>query len=165
MASVSSNRAEVTRNLLYLANACRFHMPAPSGATVGESLVSTTVEAIKHQTIDEQRDPTGSPLKPLSARYLAWKARMGYPATIGIREHEMLADAAIKGTVRINSEGTELVMDYGDSDVVKERAQYFLDGGRTFFGVSEDGEKQVEALFDGILRAACQSGPVGATIH
>lgn len=153
MASVSSNRAEVERKLQALASALRFTSPAPGGGTVAGAVVSTTVEAIKEQTIDRQLQPDGSGLRELSDHYRAWKTSHGFPETIGILERKMLADSALKGRVDVTP--TQLTMTHGDTAESMQHAQYFRDGGREFYGVGSEGEKILEELFNGILTAAC----------
>lgn len=161
MAFISSNRAAVVAGCaalgrgLSLKNRGRYR-------SLGDDAADLIAEGEFDRTALDQKEPGGSPLKPLSPRYLADKVRRGYPRTILVRTKAMLALAELRGEVSVTAD--EMVMTFGTSEETRQKAEWAHEGGRhrparPFVGLDERIEADLDRLAEeGLDRQAEDMG-------
>lgn len=149
MSRVTSNLPEIRRSLFELGQILNFRRrPSGGGPRVGEEILAMIATVIEERTIRRQQDPLGRPLAPLRPSTLTRKRRLGYPSTIGVEEHKMLAFNEIRGDQMVTDKVA--AMTYGQGSDQRAKAEWFQDpsnpnqAAREFYDIGKDGEKLVD---------------------
>ena len=155
MARVESNRAEIMAGLKALGEALTMNGPGLNRSRVGQDVVECVADGIYLQTVLRQREPGGAPLAKLKAATLARKRRLGYPETIGVERHYMLAAEQLRGQYSVSP--TRVEMTYGKGEEARKLAKWFQDprkgrsrqqAPRPFYEICREGEAALDSLVD-----------------
>lgn len=158
MASITSNRAACQRALFGLSQALNLRRrPKGRNKRLGDELVDTVAGAIEERSVGRQVDPDGRPWRPLKARTIERKRRLGYDLRINIETHEMLDFQQVRGVVAITSHTA--VMTAGLDEETRLKVEYAQEGGpnrprRPFYDLGTDGERAVGVLVEEVKALA-----------
>lgn len=158
MATITSNRIQVSKALLGLSQAFSLRRPiAGSKRRLGEELIDTAAGAIVNRTVGKQQDPDGSPLARLRPRTIERKRRLGYDTRILIETHTMLDFEQVRGKTSITANAA--TMQAGLDEETQAKAEYAHEGAanrakRPFYDLGKDGEAATDVLFHEVIDAA-----------
>ena len=158
MATLISNRIQVSKALLGLATAFSLRKRRPGGQKrLGEELVDTAAVAIEDRSVNRQVDPSGNPWAALRPFTIRRKAALGHDLRINIETHEMLDMEQIRGNVSITEH--EAIMRAGLDDETRQKVEWAQEGGpnrpaRPFYDLGPDGEAAVDVLCEEVKDAA-----------
>lgn len=156
MAGIKSNSAEVIAAIKGIASAWDLRAPGLHGRSLGDEIFDIFAIDIRLRTADDQRQPDGQPLAKLAPATLREKRRKGFPATILVREGEMLDPVEIRG--RRSIERRSASMTYGVTAEAEKKAEWASEGdpahnrpARPFYEFDDEAEAASSRHFEAVL--------------
>lgn len=151
MADVETNFLEFEAEFKALIDGFDFTIPGKD-QSLGRDLASSAALMISDRSISEQGNAQGSPWAPNAPKYAKMKQDKHGVYNVGILTGQMLSLESMKGETTV--EANEVAMIYGtntepakfatygtlkdDEPTDREKAEWFADGGREFYELSED---------------------------
>lgn len=120
--------------------------------SVGKDMANLAAQRMTDRSEQQQGSPDGSIWLANEPRYAAWKAKKHNVHAVGVLTGQMLSHESMLGQVTIDKE--EVTMKYGTGDPARrfrggesydvdepptdrQKAQWFEEGGRKFYGLDE----------------------------
>lgn len=151
MADVESNFLEFEAEFKGLIDGFNFTIPGKD-QSLGRDLAAGAALMISDRSISEQGNAQGQPWDANERKYKAMKERKHGVYSVGVLTGQMLSLESMKGETTV--EANEVVMVYGtnteptkfstygdlkpNEPTDREKAEWFADGGREFYELSED---------------------------
>lgn len=135
-----------------LVDGFNFKLPGKD-ESVGKDLANLAAQRMTDRSEQQQGGPAGDIWLANEPRYAAWKAKKHNVHAVGVLTGQMLSHESMLGTLDVQSE--EVTMKYGTGDPAKrfrggesydvenpptdrQKAQWFEEGGRKFYGLDEN---------------------------
>ncbi len=163
MATVTSNLVEYQPAFAALINDFNLTVPGKD-QSLGRDMATEACLAIVERSVADQQDATGGTFKATSPKYTASKLRKFSVDLVGVRSGQMLSLESVKGEITVEPE--VVTIKYGTGEVAtrsstggqlrsneptdRQKADWFTQGGRPFFGLLEADHDRVQ----GVARAA-----------